>query len=86
MPKQVTKHQCNYCIKSWVAKTRAVKHEAICFKNPATKSCATCNNFSKNEDYEPWCDNLSKVVMVKGSPILNCPRHEDIYEFEKDGE
>lgn len=85
MPKEVRKYQCNYCIKSWVSKSRAVEHEKKCWKNPDTKSCATCYNCTKNEDWEPWCNDLSKVVFVKGSPISNCPRYENNFDHYREG-
>jgi hypothetical protein len=88
MPKKVTKYQCNYCKKCWVAKSRANKHENRCFKNPEVKSCATCNHLGWNEDYDFWCERQSKRVMVKGHPIFGCIYHNifDIDDAEEAGD
>lgn len=42
--KKVTRYICDHCGYIRAAKKTVEKHEAICFKNPATKSCATCKN------------------------------------------
>jgi hypothetical protein len=88
MPKQVIKHQCLFCTKSWVSKTRAEEHEAKCLYNPAVKSCSTCkyawdkrsDDFYIPEDI-PWCVYFEKEIYVKRNPISNCPvwlsREED---------
>lgn len=46
MPKKVIRYICEHCNKYTKASKKTVQnHEAICFMNPATKSCAACNNF-----------------------------------------
>lgn len=42
--KEVTRYVCDHCKFTRATKKTVEKHEAICFKNPATKSCATCAN------------------------------------------
>jgi len=74
MPKEVIKYQCNFCIKSWVSKKRAIEHENKCFRNPAVKSCSTCTNACDGNSEElPWCESLEKGIYVRGNPVMNCP-------------
>ena len=38
-------YRCSYCHKYGLSKSNIKKHEERCFKNPVTRSCATCANF-----------------------------------------
>ena len=81
MPKQVIKHQCNFCIKSWVSKRRAEFHEANCFRNPAVKSCFTCVHATKgNSEEPPWCESLQKEIYLHGNPIYDCSNWNEFEE------
>ena len=55
MPKELTMYECEYCKKKrYKNKSSAVRHEKKCFRNPETKSCATC------EFYFPGNKHCSK--------------------------
>lgn len=83
MPKQITKYKCNHCKKSWMSKSRATQHEIECYRNPENKSCSTCySNESDRNGY--WCGVFQKEIFIKGSPILNCPMHKNIYDYENE--
>lgn len=43
-------YQCSFCRKMLVNKTYMKYHEEKCFRNPLTKSCATCIYFSRHFD------------------------------------
>ena len=50
MPKQIKAFACEFkCRKVLTKKQSMIEHEARCFHNPETKSCATCGNFVKME-------------------------------------
>jgi hypothetical protein len=40
--KEFIAYQCSYCSKYGKQKSRIKDHEKTCFRNPDTKSCATC--------------------------------------------
>lgn len=46
--KQVIRYKCDFCNYTKATKKTVLKHEIICFKNPASKSCITCSNFKTN--------------------------------------
>lgn len=52
---EVKAYRCSYCRKYSTSKSLIKKHDAICFKNPASKSCITCNNFTEDNNYEFKC-------------------------------
>ena len=39
------RHRCEFCRKSYASVSVARKHEADCYRNPATASCPTCVHF-----------------------------------------
>ncbi len=43
---QVTKFKCGFCDKVYSYERTALEHEAVCFHNVETKSCATCGNLN----------------------------------------
>lgn len=38
--------ECDFCKKLYRSKSSISKHEKICFRNPDTKSCVTCQHLS----------------------------------------
>lgn len=46
---KVDAYHCSYCRKYSTSKSLIKKHDPICFKNPASKSCVTCDNFTEVE-------------------------------------
>jgi hypothetical protein len=44
----ITAYKCSsfFCSKIYANKKQAKAHEKKCYRNPETKSCATCQNFS----------------------------------------
>jgi hypothetical protein len=53
MPTKVTAYSCSFGCKRnlLITKRSMLKHESLCFKNPARKACITCGNFGF-EDFE----------------------------------
>lgn len=39
------RHRCEFCRRSYASVTKATRHEADCFRNPASQSCPTCVHF-----------------------------------------
>jgi hypothetical protein len=44
--KEITAYQCDHCAYTKPKRAAAKRHERTCYYNPATRSCATCGNFS----------------------------------------
>lgn len=64
-----TAYHCSYCKKYGLSKGHIKKHEDNCFKNPITRSCATCANlFSDARFYNNLFNrfNLNSVQCIKG--------------------
>jgi hypothetical protein len=74
MPTPITRFKCDFCKRHYSTKPDAVKHEKLCLKNPANKSCSTCNN-----TFIDTCSIDGKKIYVNGNPIRNC---EDWKEIE----
>lgn len=51
--REVTAYRCGHCSYTKLTKSIIKKHEAICFYNPATMSCATC--FHRFSSIEFFC-------------------------------
>lgn len=45
----VKRHKCPHCGRTWHARVRAVKHMALCWRNPANRGCKTCQHFQPAE-------------------------------------
>ena len=70
MPKQITRYQCDFCNRTYANKSPTVKHEKICLKNPANKSCSTC--FNAINDIEPLCAVTGKKIFAKARAVKHC--------------
>jgi len=77
---KIEAYHCSYCRKYSTSKSLIKKHDAICFKNPASKSCVTCDNFvdvqSSVEDfYTKECHRNVKFTDRGNKTIFetNCP-------------
>lgn len=60
--KEFKAYQCGFCKKYGKQKSRILQHEATCYHNPKTKSCATCIHLNQ------------KVFLVKAdesTPFIN---------------
>jgi len=44
--KKITAFECDFCKRILKTKQAMKVHEPKCFKNPASKSCLTCNNLT----------------------------------------
>lgn len=51
MPEQITAWKCPWCGMISRYKANVVRHEKMCYSNPATRSCSTC----KHSSYYPGC-------------------------------
>jgi hypothetical protein len=40
-----TRHRCDHCRRSYANATTARRHEAECWRNPASHACPTCVHF-----------------------------------------
>lgn len=47
---EVKAYHCSYCKKYGLSKSNISKHEKSCFRNPVTRSCATCANYAQKDD------------------------------------
>jgi hypothetical protein len=47
--KEFKAYQCGFCSKYGKQKSRILQHENTCFRNPKTKSCATCIHLKQKE-------------------------------------
>jgi hypothetical protein len=55
-PYETTRHRCDYCRRSYAAKHAANKHEASCWRNPASRACLTCAHYDADAGmYEERC-------------------------------
>lgn len=45
MTHQKVKHLCDFCNREYVVSKNAEEHEKNCYRNPDTRSCATCKFF-----------------------------------------
>jgi hypothetical protein len=52
--KAITAYVCDFCPKRrpFKSKSSGSRHEKNCYRNPETRSCATCKHFAQ-EDAEP---------------------------------
>jgi hypothetical protein len=90
MPIPVTRYKCEHCLKkTYASKYDAIKHEKLCFFNPETKSCVTCENAADKvvtdffiEDIISWCYVTNNEIYVKGRSVINCLNwRQKEYEF-----
>lgn len=44
---KVDRFHCDFCRKTMASPYAMAKHEKVCPKNPASHSCGTCKNFSR---------------------------------------
>lgn len=52
--KTIKAYKCDYCKKVYQFKKSCVSHEKRCYKNPETKSCASCVFLKQNDfSYHP---------------------------------
>lgn len=65
MPEQIKAYCCKFrCGKIGTKKDRIAKHELMCFRNPQSKSCKTCDNLSEMEclklgiSFEITCEHI----------------------------
>ena len=47
---EVKAYRCSYCKKYGLSKSNIKKHEEGCFRNPITRSCATCANYAQKDN------------------------------------
>lgn len=85
MPLKRTAWACQYgCRHRLVSGYEGMRrHEARCFHNPETKSCATCANYfpgtkphDPDEPPEPWACRVGERNFDKEGLTTNCPQWE----------
>lgn len=72
-----TAYRCSFCHKTGLSKSNIVKHEERCFKNPVTRSCATCANLSSSRVINPFSIEYSPVKCLVGI-VFEKKQGEDI--------
>ena len=77
-PYTTTRHRCDFCRRTYASKWRAMRHEATCWQNPASKSCPTCVNFTP----ESWPKPKSCALGIAHVSTSSDPESEDHYEIE----
>lgn len=75
--KKVTRYVCDHCKYIRAVKKTVEKHEAICFKNPATKSCATCNHLES-----PVIASQNGVIKVRKEHYEQMKQPENVANLE----
>ncbi len=50
---EIKAYHCDYCRKYSISKQYIKKHEANCFYNPETRSCASCNHLKEEKHSRP---------------------------------
>jgi hypothetical protein len=89
IPIVVTRHQCPHCRATRSKKTAAIAHIGRCWKNPAVRSCKTCQHHLppySGDTCNPgkWCgcseypEACDVRAVPEGSdfPIVGCPQWE----------
>ena len=65
MTHEITKHQCDFCGRNYSKRGQAVKHETeLCFWNPDTRSCVTCENLIAIENSQHWLEGGEDVSLT----------------------
>ena len=65
--RKTVRYICEYCSKGFWKPDDCLRHENKCFKNPNSKSCFNCVNFSI-EIGEPWfCIKFEKDLCINPS-------------------
>lgn len=82
--KEVTAFVCDYCPKKhrYAARGTVLRHEQICYWNPARRACVTCEHFSNEPHYfeydtgysegGPWCE--LGLLPIKGDNPEKFPK------------
>lgn len=66
-PYDCKRHRCDFCRRSYASITKARRHEADCYRNPASGSCPTCAHFQPS----PFTD------CALGLGTYDHPRHHE---------
>ena len=64
-------NQCDFCKKKSLKKASIRKHEAICFHNPASRSCATCLWFTLSSEFSQigrYDEEICRIGEIKDGP------------------
>lgn len=67
------RHRCEHCRRSYASVTAARRHEADCYRNPASKSCPSCAHY-KSVDWEECAIGLAEYD-ERSHPDDWAPRH-----------
>ncbi|MFE7547076.1 hypothetical protein [Streptomyces gardneri] len=85
---QVTRYQCPHCRTTRSKKTTAIAHIGCCWKNPANRTCKTCEHYEPAGDgthcfperpcgcnvYAEGCNE--GVDIPDDRPATHCPKWE----------
>lgn len=75
--KEVKRYQCDHCNKVLAKKSAMVKHETICFFNPESRSCVTCEHLDNSIESRQCILRKVKLFRLK----TQCPVYT---EFSRD--
>jgi hypothetical protein len=80
--KEITAYECEHCGKYLKTKKSIKAHEPICFNNPQSRSCITCNNFSTYwvEDGEMEIRECSQSQIIQHKLKTNCAYYSESKE------
>ena len=68
----ITAFKCSHCSKIYSNPKQTKAHEKKCYRNPETKSCATCQNF----DYDGENQSCSQGISFEGKKLnTGCEKH-----------
>lgn len=77
-PYETTRYRCDFCRRSYAAKSKANKHEAACWHNPASHSCFTCTHYHP----ENWPKVAFCALGVTGWAYSSDPDDNGAYQME----
>jgi hypothetical protein len=79
---EVKAFHCSFCKKYSTSKSRIKSHEKECFKNPETKSCATCEFFKDHPIETPFGMDMSEMECEVGVVFGESERRAVKYETQ----
>lgn len=82
--KEFKAYQCGFCSKYGKQKSRILQHENTCFRNPKTKSCATCIHLKQKQYMVPANENDPFSSVYESIPI--CDESVDVSSITDSGE
>jgi hypothetical protein len=78
--KEIIRYRCDHCNKVFANKSYTLKHEEVCYWNPKTKSCITCEHFT-TELYNPKTRICYEGLNITKKLKTNCIYYKEREEY-----